>query len=521
MTACVLPQVRGAASDPVRPNGVAQLRLEARRLEAVGEWAKAGERYAQLLNQDRNQPELKERHQYCLRRAQLVRRHGDSTYRDQLGNLSLEESLQAYGEVLTRLQTYYVEREKVEAATLFRQGLEELRFALDEEVFRRAHLAHARTETVRDFQSQLQSIWGKKSIRRLEEAKAQVRLLAQAAYETLALSPGAVVLEMAAGACAGLDEYTHFLTPAQFNELNASWKGEFVGIGIEVALVDDKLVVSQVLRGSSADLRGLKGGDRILRIGTTAAANLPAEAALELLKGQADTTIEVEILATGETRPRVLELKRQLVTLPSLSEPRFLDDQLGIGYLQLVTFQETTLAELDKAILNLQAAEMRALILDLRGNEGGLFEVAVQVVERFVSAGVIVSTHGQVREYNATYRAHGSSVLAVPLVVLVDGDTASSAEMVAGALKDHQRGTLVGRTTFGKGSIQRVGGLSAIPGGIRMTVAKFFSPRGLGYSDIGVSPHLVVEPSTLPMSLEQDAQVQRALDVARALAMSR
>ena len=247
---------------------------------------------------------------------------------------------------------------------------------------------------------------------------------------------------------------------------------------------------------------------------------MAAAAANDMLKGEAGSKVELEV-ANGDKRPRVVQLKRELVRAPSVSDPRFLEERSGIGYLRILGFQEATVQELDLAITKLQVAGMKTLILDLRGNPGGLFDVALQVAERFLSSGVIVATHGQYFRYSQTYEAHGMNSLAVPLVVLVDGETASSAEMLASAIKDNQRGTLVGKTTFGKGCIQRIHKLTTAPAGIRMTVAKFYSPRGLDYSGSGVSPNLDVPTSDLPPELEQDAQIQAALDVARSLAMGR
>jgi carboxyl-terminal processing protease len=200
-------------------------------------------------------------------------------------------------------------------------------------------------------------------------------------------------------------------------------------------------------------------------------------------------------------------------------EPRFLDERLGIGYVQITGFQESTVQEVDVALAKLQNAGMKALILDLRGNMGGLFEVAVQVAERFLSSGIIAFTRGQAEESNLTYRARPMSTLAVPLVILIDTDTASSAEMLAGALKENNRGTLVGQATFGKGSIQKVRKLHSVPAAIRVTVAKFYSPQGHSYGDQGVTPDVVVERSGAVVELERDSQVQAAVDVARRLVM--
>jgi carboxyl-terminal processing protease len=157
---------------------------------------------------------------------------------------------------------------------------------------------------------------------------------------------------------------------------------------------------------------------------------------------------------------------------------------------------------------------MRALVLDLRGNNGGLFDVAVLVAERFLSSGIITFTRGESDESNVTYRARALSTLTVPLVVLIDSDTASSAEMIAGALKENHRGTLVGETTFGKGSIQKVRKLHSVPAAIRMTVAKFYSPLGHPYMDAGVAPDVSVERG---VNAEHDPQLQAALDIARPL----
>ncbi len=300
------------------------------------------------------------------------------------------------------------------------------------------------------------------------------------------------------------------------SDLNASWKGEAVGVGIELAGDEQQLVVAQVLADSPALEQGVKAGDRVLRIGDRGAMGLTADGARQLLGGEKGSTVEIELLGMFDMRARVVKLQRRPLVIPSVSEPRFADPQSGIGYLQLTGFQETTVRELNAAVARLQAMGMRVLILDLRGNPGGLFYVARQVVERFISSGVIVSTHGQVREYNCVYEAHGADVLSVPLVVLVDGETASSAEMVAGALKDRQRGTLVGQTTFGKGSIQKVREVGKAGCGLRMTVAKFYSPSGKGLSGAGVPPHIAISRPDMPM--EFDTQLQAALDVARPLA---
>jgi carboxyl-terminal processing protease len=512
-----------AAPGPFSQLSTEELTLQANQAELSKDWSSASELWYQLLLRDRTSREVREHYRLCLRRAQQVNRFHDESYRQQIAALSLDAAIKVYAEVLAKLQTDYVDQDKVRLPLLFKRGLEELRFALEEAC--RTFSLELPPDVINAFGQELET-WANQSVKRPADAQGLARDIALAAQKSLGLKPSLIVLELACGACAGLDECTYYLTPSQFNELNASLKGEAVGIGAEVVKPEQELIVSYVIPRSPAS-QLLKKGDRILRIGNRQAAMLTAEEAADLLKGAPETTIEVEVRGL-DTKSHVYKLRRQVVRLPSVSTPAFLPDAVRpasmagldqrIGYLQLLAFQENTIEELNEAIAKLQAEGMQALVLDLRGNPGGLFDVARQVVERFVAAGVIVSTQGRVAgEFNTTYHAHGTSVLDVPLVVLVDGETASSAEMVAGALKDHLRGRLVGKTTFGKGSIQKVRPLHSMPAGIRMTVARFYSPNHQSYDEQGVSPHLEVD--RVNRNMELDSQVQAAAEIARSLLM--
>jgi carboxyl-terminal processing protease len=518
-----LPNLRAAEMDAEPSAAIVQLRREAEKLEQGKQWNEAARVYAQVLARERNLPETRLRFHQCVRRAQQARRFRDTSFRQQTAGLSLQECLDVYVEVLTQLQALYVDRDRVRLPFLFTNGLDELRLALDDENFCREQLPKCSPASIASFKTRLNMFWSTKKVRQLWAARSSAKEVALEAQAQLGLKPSCAVLELICGACIALDEYTCYLTPAQFIEATASWRGEMVGVGIELALEDQRLVIAQVYLDSSAYMSGLKPGDRVLRIGDKAASTLSLDAARDQLKGDPETIVDLEVLSPAEMKSRVVKIKRQTIHVASISEPRFLDEQAGIAYVQLVAFQETTVHELDDAIDKMQAGGMKVLVLDLRGNVGGLFEVAIQIAERFLSTGLIVSTHGQVREYNNIYRAESMNVLTVPLVVLVDGETASAAEMVAGALKDNQRGTLVGQTTFGKGSIQNIRKLSTIPAGIRLTVAKLYSPRGRPYTDNGINPDVPVARSSpmTAMDMDPDAQVQAALDLARRLAADR
>jgi carboxyl-terminal processing protease len=207
---------------------------------------------------------------------------------------------------------------------------------------------------------------------------------------------------------------------------------------------------------------------------------------------------ELVVVSPG-LAPRAVSVRRQRVEVPSVDGVRMLDPSLGIGYLQLTCFQKTTCRDLDSALRNLHKMGMRSLIMDLRGNPGGLLVTAVEVADRFLEAGVIVSTRGRSVQEDFTYSAHQDGTWRVPLVVLIDHDSASAAEIFAGAIGYHHRGTVVGTRSYGKGSVQSIVHLDSANGGLRLTTSKFYSPDGQPYGRIGVEPDIVVQQVARPI----------------------
>jgi carboxyl-terminal processing protease len=496
---------------------------EAQQAERDGDWSRAADRYRLLLARERGRADFRAHYQTSSRRSQQIRRHRDTSFRQQVTALSQAEALQLYADVLNKIQTYFVDADKTEPAVLFRQGLEEYKNALEDSQYVSELLATPGTESLRSMRAEVFEQWENRSVTRVAELPELIRTIAEESPAVAGLPPAAVVFEFLCGACAGLDDYSSYLTPAQLKEITSSWKGKIVSAGLEVAVDGRQLVIAQILPGSSAQDEGIHLRDRVLRIAEVATAGLTSENAEELLRGDVGTRVTIVVAPPGSGPSRQVTLKRQLVRLPSISEPRFADERLGIGYVRMNAFQETTVRELDEAIAQMQMAGMKALIVDFRGNEGGLFDVAVQIAERFISAGLIVSTHGPaaLREFNRYYYSRGLNFLTIPIVVLVDGETASAAELVAGALKEHQRGMLVGETTFGKGCMQKVLNLSNSSAGVRLTVAKFYSPRGHAYTPNGIAPDLRAPRSETMADFDQDPQLQTALEVVRPLASAR
>ena len=483
-TALVVPPLRAEADDKF-----GRLRGEAENAERAGQWDKARDLYEQLLALDRGLlPELRERFQNCARHVNLIQRHRDRTYAELVQNQNLFSAFAIYREVLAKLRMNYIDPDRTDFTHLFQSGMDEFLLDLNEPVFRQAHLPAVRRDVLQTFEANLRNTWGNLVIRNQRELELEVFKVARAARRDLHLEPVLTVLEFACGACNGLDENSLYLTPGRLAEMYAGLDGEVGVVGIDVAVRAGKVVITQVVMGSPAAEAGLKTNDRITHIDKAALDGLPEEVIQDRLKGPPGKMVELEVAAAGE-KSRTVMLSRQPMRVPSVIHVQMISHRPEVGYFRLVSFKKTTLQEVDDALLHLQMEGMRVLIVDLRGNWGGVFAVAVQVAERFLPEGkLIVTTRSHVPDENQRYRATNPAALDIPLVVLVDGETASAAEVLAGALQDNGRATLVGQQTFGKGSVQRVLPLDASRAGIRITFAEFLSPLGRSYHIQGIKP---------------------------------
>jgi carboxyl-terminal processing protease len=207
--------------------------------------------------------------------------------------------------------------------------------------------------------------------------------------------------------------------------------------------------------------------------------------------------VEVTV-ASANGRRRNVRVRRETVEVPSIEDVRMVDRQTGIGYFKLTSFQKTTATELDAALWKLHRAGMRALIIDLRGNPGGLLSASVEAADRFLDRGPIVSTRGRSPGEDYLYTARKPGTWSLPMAVLIDGDSASASEIFAGAIRDYSRGSIVGVTSYGKGSVQGIFPLSLAGAGVRLTTAKFYSPKNRPFSRVGVEPDVVIHTAARP-----------------------
>jgi carboxyl-terminal processing protease len=504
---------------------IQKLRLDGEAFERQGDWEKACEAYERILRLQPDLPGIKARYVNCVRRHWQGRRHRDDSYRAEVLTIEYGQATHLYGVVRDLLLDHSLERKNLTPANLFQKGLEELDHALADRYFRDQHIPLDLHYKVGEFRALLQQTWGALRPATRKEALKQVCEIALAGEAYLRLSSTVTVMEFTCGACYALDEYTVYLTPTQLRELCASLRGPTAGIGVMLALDGDKVLIQQVEFGSPAARAGVSPNDQVISIDKRAVASLPAEMLPALLEGPPGSAIELEILSPA-MGIRTVTLRREANTGPSVRYSMLGD---ATGYIALTAFQDSTPREFDDAVARLTESGMKALVLDLRGNGGGMFEAAVDVARRFLSSGVIATKHQLDDKGNVVItlcEAKNPAALMMPLVVLTDNDTASAAEVLAGALKENRRATLVGEPTYGKGCTQFVlklpdfkGGLPA--GGMRLTVAKVYSPKGLPYTGRGVFPDILVSrDGMLSESMIPDAQVTAArLEAQRLLMM--
>jgi len=318
------------------------------------------------------------------------------------------------------------------------------------------------------------------------------------------------------GMVSSLDPYSAFLSGEDYDDIKISSSGEYSGVGIEVALQDDEIVVIAPLEGSPAAAAGIKSGDVIVTIDGVAVNTTSLDDTIGRMRGKDGSTVKIGIERAGNAEPLLFSIKRQRVELHNvrsdLPEP-------GYGYLRIAQFSDTTATEMNAALRALQKGNkdpLKGLVLDLRDNPGGVLEAAVAVADAFLDSGVIVTARGRTPDSKFEMDATpGDILLGAPIVILVNGGSASAAEIVAGALKDNHRATLMGRTTFGKGSVQTVIPLTNETA-LKLTTSLYYTPSGASINHKGIAPDIEL-PRDLKASAETDVPARADPDVRRAL----
>jgi carboxyl-terminal processing protease len=292
------------------------------------------------------------------------------------------------------------------------------------------------------------------------------------------------------------DPYTLFSDPVDTEVQRPELEGEFEGIGAFVQSNEEgQLVIQTPMRGQPAEKAGIRSGDIVVRVDGVDITGMDVSESVLLIRGPKGTEVVLTILREGSAEPLVIPVVRDRIEVPSVAQARLLVEEGApeVGYIQLTVFAAETQEELVKAITELSDDGAEAFILDLRNNPGGFLNSAIEVASEFIDDRVIVYQEGSDGERVAMEARHGGHALDMPLIVLVNRGSASASEIVAGAIRDHDRGLLVGETTYGKGSVQNVHGLSD-GSELRVTVAVWLTPDGTLIHKEGIEPDIVVTP---------------------------
>ena len=294
------------------------------------------------------------------------------------------------------------------------------------------------------------------------------------------------------GMLSGLDPHSSYLDAESFDDLQASTSGEFGGLGLEVGMENGYLKVISPIDDTPAEKAGIESGDLIIQLDNKPVKGISLSEAVKLMRGEKGSDIELTIVREGIRQPFDVTITRDIIKVVSVRS-KTLDD--GFSYVRIAQFQSKTGSEFRTAIESLQENEkpMKGLVLDLRNNPGGILQASVEVVDSLLENGLIVYTEGRLSDSHSEYSAtSGDLTHGAPVVVLINGGSASASEIVAGALQDHHRAVIMGTDSFGKGSVQAVVPLSK-KHAIKLTTARYFTPNGRSIQAQGIIPDIVVE----------------------------
>ena len=313
------------------------------------------------------------------------------------------------------------------------------------------------------------------------------------------------------GLLQSLDPYSGYMSPKTFDEMQTDTSGKFGGLGIEVTMEAGVVKVISPIDDTPASRAGIKAGDYIVKIENTQVQGKSLSEAVDLMRGPVGSSIELTVRRSGEKKALIFNVTREIIEVKSVKVDLL---KKNIGYLRLTSFNENSAEQIEKEIKKLENKnELKAYILDLRNNPGGLLSQAIKISDFFLEDGEIVSTKGRRSSENRKWFAKKGDITdGKTLIVLINYGSASASEIVAGALKDHKRAILLGANSYGKGSVQ-----SIIPlknkGAIRLTVAKYYLPSGKSISEVGVSPDIEIDEDLddFKIKTETDNQLNYAL----------
>jgi carboxyl-terminal processing protease len=467
-------------------------------LEQQRRWQEAIQHYEKSLKLLPLNKQITERMQISRVHLDVTRRYADRSFIESVERSTPAHSIEVYQDVVSKLETYYVD--SIDYYKLALYGTAFLEVALTERDFIQKHLPKTPAASIENFRRNVHRLVFGKKVGNANDLKNLALLVASEAQEQIGLMPTATLFEFISGSVGLLDPYSSILTPGEYREIMSQIEGNLIGLGVELWAEGNELRIVDVFKGSPAAQAGLLPGHYILEVDGQTIVSIGAKRAADMLRGPENSSVKL-VISSGGDQSVAIDVVRRRVEIPSVSSAEMRNGQ--IGYIRITNFQKTTVNEVSRALFDLSSQGMKSLVIDLRRNPGGLLESAVELADYFIVRGGIVSTRGRNTSENRNYTAHAAGTWDMPLVVLIDAESASASEIFAGAIRDHDRGYIVGQISYGKGSVQGVFPSERGIGGLRLTVSRFYSPSGTAISQRGITPHVMVpeEPDATPTTL--------------------
>jgi carboxyl-terminal processing protease len=442
---------------------------------------------------------------------ELTHRYTDPRMVRAMQSTSMSQLTSLYMETSQLIDQRHINPISYEERT--RRALATLARAIENPAFLKAARVAGNPASVRQAQAELGGLERRQPARSAQEALSVMQYAASVLNRSLGIPMEATALEFINGTIDALDTYSAYVPVETAQGPSAGLEEHIVGIGVELKAHDSGLQIVGVVDGGPAAAAKLQRGDVIVSINNRAIQGLSLNEGADLITGPAGTTVHLTVIRDGRTG--TVTLPRRSVYVSSVTGVQMIDPQQKVGYIRLKQFSESSSQDLDKALWKLYQEGMQTLVFDLRGNPGGLLTAAIAISDKFVANGPIVSTKGRHAEDNSQEMASFDRTWKIPLVVLIDEDSASASEIFAAAIQDNGRGVIVGRRSYGKGTVQTHFPLRSVGGDFKLTTAKFYSPSGREMAGAGVLPDVQVPAHNagLELPFDQDADIIAAIRI--------
>lgn len=443
----------------------------------------------------------------------LTQRYSDSRMVRFLQSHSLAQITSMYLEASQLIDQRHVNPISYQERTA--RALSSLGRALEHPLFLRAVGQSPNPTAVRQVQAELSGLLQRQSITSARDAAGVMQYAATLVSRTAGVRAEAAAFEFLHGSLDSLDQFSAFVPAETTGGPSAGLEENIVGIGVELKAHDEGALIVGVVEGGPAAAARLQRGDVVIGINGRSMQGLTLNEVADQIGGPAGSSVELRI-RRGD-RDGQVRLTRRSVYVSSVTGVQLIDPQQKVGYIRLKQFSESAASDLDKALWQLHREGMQTLILDLRGNPGGLLTSAIEISDKFLPCGSIVSTRGRTSQDNSLETATYDRTWKVPLVVLIDEHSASASEILAAAIQENERGVIIGRRSYGKGTVQTHFPLRTVSGDLKLTTANFFSPRGRKMAGEGVLPDVPVAASRagLEFAPQEDGDILAALESSR------